>query len=70
MFKGCFKGIGKKFKGKFREVSNVLCVEGSFKGVPRKILGCFKEVSWVFEESFKQTQTRFFTSLDDKKTTY
>ena len=36
-----FKGIGKNFKGNFREVSNVF--QESFKGVSRNFGGCFKE---------------------------
>ena len=52
-----FKGITRKFHGRFKKVSRVF--QGSFKGVSRKFQGCFKNVSRVFQRSFKEVLKKF-----------
>ena len=42
MFQGSLKGVSRKFKGCFNEVSRVF--QGSLKGVSRKFKGCFKHI--------------------------
>ena len=52
-----FKGISRKFHGRFKKVSRVF--QGSFKSVSRKFLTCFKEVSRMFQECFKGVSEKF-----------
>ena len=57
-----FKGIRKKIKGNYGEVSNLF--QRSVKGVPRQILGCFKEVSRGFKKSFKGNSRKMEFDLE------
>ena len=67
---GSFKGVSRKFQGRFKEVSRLsrkfqgcfkdAVFQGSFKGVSRKFQGCFIEVSKVFQGRFKLSKFHEF----------